>query len=244
MPSAASLSALIQPGWWAAKLDLKEGYQHLRLAPDLPVCFQVMGQGWRMVGVGFGLNFLPRMFQQLMQDALHTLVVEGVIILIYLDDIIVLHSTQLGCCKHVSQVVQRLTDLGFWINPEKSHPQPSQIVDWLGYRYSTCTMRISLPPKKAVVLARTAATLSRRTHITPRRLASWHGAAVAARTALQGRGILLRETQHCIRVGVAQSGWDASVVRAEIRTWRKWMLRVPYGPIKLPPVRAHIQTDS
>ena len=59
----------MRKGWVAAKVDLKDAYFHMQLAPTLSqfVRVQVGDVEWEVLGACFGLNTLPQSFMLLMK---------------------------------------------------------------------------------------------------------------------------------------------------------------------------------
>jgi hypothetical protein len=66
----------------------------------------------------------------------------------YLDDWVVLGKTKSEAIKNTETITRCLTSLGWLINWKKSHIQPSQVLEHLGFELNTIQMTARLPGKK------------------------------------------------------------------------------------------------
>ena len=75
----------------------------------------------------------PRKFTKLTKPPIACLRIEGVIVAIYIDDIIVIGDTFEECLIGAIKTIKLFLKLGFIIHPEKSSLQPSQEITYLGF---------------------------------------------------------------------------------------------------------------
>ena len=68
---------------------------------------------------------------------------EGIFVLIYLDDLLIISPTLEKCLEHRDRAIAILEGLGWLINTEKSRQQPAQTFDWLGVHLDLVTHTIS-----------------------------------------------------------------------------------------------------
>ena len=80
-----------------------------------------------------GLSSGPRKFTKLTKQPIACLRIEGVIVAIYIDDIIVIGDTFEECLIGAIKTIKLFLKLGFIIHPEKSSLQPSQEITYLGF---------------------------------------------------------------------------------------------------------------
>ena len=136
---------LLPRSFWTVALDLKDGYWHIlvsrRKRPYLG--FEYRGQYWRFRCLPFGLNIAPRMFTKVMAHVIKIMASEGIFVLIYLDDLLIISPTQEKCLEHRDRAIAILEELGWIINMEKSRQQPAQTFDWLGVHLDLVTHSIS-----------------------------------------------------------------------------------------------------
>lgn len=150
MEGLAAAKELIEKGDWFARLDLKDAYLHVPLHPSIRHWFRYRMQGviFQWKSLPFGFRDAPRMFQKLMVVALTPLRQQGVRLVIYLDDILLISSSEESCLEETRRLVERLLLLGFVINLGKSELVPSRQKIFLGAYLDSVEMQLSLPRGK------------------------------------------------------------------------------------------------
>ncbi len=83
----------------------------------------------------FGLSLSPRVFTKVAEAALVPLREQGVRILNYLDDWLILAQSQDQLCEHRDLVLSHLSQLGLRVNWEKSKLLPMQRISFLGMEF-------------------------------------------------------------------------------------------------------------
>ena len=124
----------LRKGWVAAKVDLKDAYFHMQLAPTLSqfVRVQVGEVEWEFLSACFGLSTLPQLFMLLMKVLEKIWRAKGIFVFVYLDDILVLAPSEKRLARDLSVVVDVLLEAGFKINSKKSSLFPCNQVQHLG----------------------------------------------------------------------------------------------------------------
>ncbi|XP_044148680.1 uncharacterized protein LOC122937730 isoform X2 [Bufo gargarizans] len=72
----------------------------------------------------------------------------GVRLVIYLDDILIMHQDQQSLLQHLQWTSDLLTSLGFLLNLEKSCLTPSRRMEFLGFTVDSVAESLSLPAEK------------------------------------------------------------------------------------------------
>ena len=106
-----------------------------------------------------GLSSGPRKFTKLTKPPIACLRIEGVIVAIYIDDIIVIGDTFEECLIGAIKTIKLFLKLGFVIHPEKSSLQPSQEITYLGFVFSSRKCQLHLPVRKGKKLLSVAKVL-------------------------------------------------------------------------------------
>ncbi len=83
----------------------------------------------------FGLSLSPRVFTKVAEAALVPLREQGMRILNYLDDWLILAQSQDQLCEHRDLVLSHLSQLGLWVNWEKNKLLPMQRISFLGMEF-------------------------------------------------------------------------------------------------------------
>ena len=97
----------------------------------------------------FGLSTAPRTFTKVLKPVIALLRQRGLRVIIYLDDLLLLHSNLKELEKLFLEVCQLLTDLGFLIKKEKCSTAPVQSLVFLGALINSLTMTLAVPLTKS-----------------------------------------------------------------------------------------------
>ena len=102
----------------------------------------------------FGLSSAPWAFTKLLRVVIAHLRKLGLRLVIYLDDILVVASSQLAARLAVNQVRSLLESLGFVFSVEKSVEDPVQALEYIGLFIDTLSMKLLLPERKRLDIYR------------------------------------------------------------------------------------------
>jgi hypothetical protein len=83
------------------------------------------------VSLPFGLSSAPWAFTKSLRPAIAHLRCLGIRLVVYLDDILIVHSSEAGERKDACIVRRLLESLGFIINEEKSIEIPAQTMEYI-----------------------------------------------------------------------------------------------------------------
>ena len=143
MEAASSVLLSVRKGDFLASIDLKDAYF------QIPV--HTSSRKWpRFVSDGtvhqfrvlcFGLSTSPQVFTRVFAAVLAWAHARGVRLLRYLDDWLVLASTEARVRQHVRDLLSLCNSLGIVLNREKSDLNPSQLLEYLGMTIDTVAAR-------------------------------------------------------------------------------------------------------
>ncbi len=104
----------VRPQDWFAAIDLKDAYFHVLILPcHRPFLrFAFEGRAYQYKVLPFGLSLSPRVFTKVAEAALVPLREQGVRILNYLDDWLILAQSRDQLCEHRDLVLSHLSQLG------------------------------------------------------------------------------------------------------------------------------------
>ncbi len=129
-------------------------YLHLSQSQEFPeVCFQ--GQSLPISVLPFGLALSPRTFTKCVDAALAPLRLQGIRILNYIDDWLILAQSEQMAVPHRDVVLAHMKELGLRLNAKKSVLSPLQRTTHLGVVWDSTTMqaRLSLARVESVLTA-------------------------------------------------------------------------------------------
>ena len=141
-------------------MDLKDAYLHVPLHPNIRPWFRyrVLGEVFQWRTIPFGFKDSPRMFQKLVVEGLTPLRSQGLRLVIYLDDILLISPSYSQCLQEANLLVQLLLKLGFVVNLKKSELTPTQEKTFLGVAMDSRAMS-SLPPAKVKAFKKRIASM-------------------------------------------------------------------------------------
>ncbi len=134
MLTMKTIMSQIQGGDWFVTIDLKDAYFHIQVVQRHRkfLRFAFGGKAYQYKVLPFGLALALRTFPKCMDAALAPLRFQGIRVLNYLDDWLILaHSREL-VSRHRDIVLRHIHSLGLRMNAKKSVLFPSQRTVSLG----------------------------------------------------------------------------------------------------------------
>ena len=183
------LKDFLKPNYFMTKLDLSDAHysipidKHSRHYLQFTCIFE--GKLYQFKVLVFGLNTAPRIFSKCMKPVVAFIRSKGILIIIYLDDILLAAQTYHECLCQTIIAIDLLESLGFCINREKSQLIPSQHIPFLGFVVDSTTMTTGLPLEKIASIQSLAVTLKESSQpVTLRSLSRFIGICTATHLAV------------------------------------------------------------
>ena len=173
MENISSLKGVLQKGDFMGRLDLKDAYLSVPVAREhwKLLRFRWKGQSFEFQTLPFGLASAPRIFTKLLRPVTAAMRRKGIRLLVYLDDILVMAEGRETLRRHLSEVAETLSKLGFVINTKKSIFEPTQEIEFLGFIVDSKTMHLLLPQEKVDKVKKSCRSMTNKEVVTPRQLA-------------------------------------------------------------------------
>lgn len=177
MEDIRTVAKLLSKNCFMATIDLKEAYFLVPIDNDSKkfLRFKFNKEIFEFQCLPFGLSLAPFVFTKLMKPVIASLRSRGLLLVVYLDDIICIASTYEDCQYCVSETVNILESLGFVINLSKSKLIPSQVRDFLGFTLDSQEMGLKLPFEKRVKLYKCVEKISKQKYLPIRDFAQLLG---------------------------------------------------------------------
>ncbi len=153
MLTMRTIMSQVQEGDWFVTIDLKDAYFHIQVVHRHRrfLRFAFGGKAYQYKVLPFGLALAPRTFTKCMDAALAPLRLQGIRVLNYLDDWLILaHSREL-VSRHRDIVLGHIHSLGLRMNAKKSVLLPSLRTVFLGVRLDSVQMQARLAPARIPV---------------------------------------------------------------------------------------------
>ena len=134
METPQSVLRSIRPGDWMVSLDLQDAYLQVRVHRDSRryLRFVIEGRAYQFRVLCFGLTTAPQVFTRIMAPVSTIFHKCGVRMLCYLDDWLILASSELACLQSRNRLLTVCTELGIQVNLTKSSLVPTQSLVYLG----------------------------------------------------------------------------------------------------------------
>ena len=151
METVASVLNAVQENDLLASLDLKDAYFQVPVHPSSRKFLRFVSQGtvYQFRVLCFGLSTAPQVFTRVFAAVSAWAHSRGIRLLRYLDDWLVLASSETKARQHVQDLLLLCHDLGIVINKEKSDLTPSRSASYLGMTIDTVAGKVS--PSRARV---------------------------------------------------------------------------------------------
>jgi hypothetical protein len=175
---------------------------------------------------------------------------QGIRLVIYLDDILIIAASREECVRHLDVAIHLLISLGFIINEGKSCLTPSQQIRFLGYVLNSQTMMVSIPVDKCDNIVLKCKQLLQKDSISVRQVASTVGLLKSVTQAILPASMFCRHLQKGHIEALAKSAnyeakMSLSVLqKEELTTWIQNLNMWNGRPMWPSPVTYTIQTDS
>ena len=151
METVASVLNAVQENDLLASLDLKDAYFQVPVHPSSRKFLRFVSQGtvYQFKVLCFGLSTAPQVFTRVFAAVSAWAHTRGIRLLHYLDDWLVLASSETKARQHVQDLLLLCRDLGIVVNEEKSDLVPSCSASYLGMTIDTVAGKVS--PSRARV---------------------------------------------------------------------------------------------
>ena len=205
--------AMIQPGWYMAKVDLQSAYRSVGISPTE---YSLTGLKWQFCDddkvtylcdrkLPFGARKSPSIFNRITQSIRRMMLRRGFpYCVVLLDDFFIAAPSFEECTHAYTHLISLIRSLGFRINWKKV-VDPTQDLVFLGVRINTVNNRISLDPDKIQEIITILNSTMQRSRMTKHQLQSLAGKLSWASTVYQwGRSFLCQifQTIHGVKHGL------------------------------------------
>ncbi len=175
----------------------------------------------------FGLSLSPRVFTKVVEAALVPLREQGVRILNYLDDWLILAQSRRQLSAHRDLVLKHLSLLGLRVNWEKSKLVPTQRISFLGMEFDSVNQTARLTQERAQSVLNCFMTLSGRTAVPLKLFQRLLGHMAAAAVTVPLGLLHMRPLQHWLYGRIPRWAWKCGTYRVQItpacrKTFRPW----------------------
>lgn len=229
--SVDDAAALIEEGYYMAKVDLKSAYRSVPISKHSQ---RVTGLKWQFgsqtvflkdTKLCFGSRLAPGIFHRLTQAVKRMLKRHGIkATVVYLDDFFITAPTFNDCMQSLNLVVGLLRKLGFHINWNKV-VDPTTKITFLGIEIDSLAMCLRLPDEKLVQIRTELAAFQNRTRASKKQLQSLAGKLNFCASVVYGGRVFSRRIIDTINLLKADNHKIklTGCIRADIAWWQAFM---------------------
>ena len=186
-------------GDYMVSLDLKDAYFSVPIFR--PNCkylrFIWRDQRYEFTCLSFGYGLAPRVFTKIFKPIVAQLRLNGLKIVIFLNDILLVASSFAECTERLSLLRKLLESLGFVINDAKSQLQPSTRICFLGFIIDSISLKLLLPEDKMRKIISAFLNLVSKNNPSVREVAHVTGLLVSAFPAVNYLNLYCRPIELC-----------------------------------------------
>ena len=150
METLHSVTDLIRPHCYMTSIDSKDAYYSVKTSEEDSKYLKFYSRKYlfKFVVLPNGLSSGPQKFTKLTEPPITCLRIDGVIVAIYIYDIIVIGDTYEECLIGIIKTIKLSLKPSFIICPRKSSLQPSQEITYLGFVFNSKKMLFTLTNEK------------------------------------------------------------------------------------------------
>lgn len=165
---------------WATRLDLKDYFFNVPFHQSARRWVRVPGPsqchpGYEWTSLCFGFAASPFWTAKLASPVLQKFREDGLNITWYVDDILILATTEEQCQRDTSHVVHVLTKLGLALNQKKCQLTPVNTIQYLGLELNLLQQQVKIPDTVQLQLQQLCASLARKSSSIPKAMSSLGG---------------------------------------------------------------------
>ena len=132
----------------------------------------------------FGFSSAPQVFMKLLKPVEGFLRQIGLCLIVYLDNMLVIHTNKDQLEAMASLICKTFEALGLMMNKKKFLLNPTQVVGFLGFQINSLTMKFNLPSEKGRKIQQEATNLLKFQSISAQRLVVFIGKVIATPRAV------------------------------------------------------------
>jgi ribonuclease HI len=256
MEGAEDVLQIARPGDWATSLDFRAAFNHICVDVELQpyLCFQFAGRCFQYQAMPFGLKQAPRTFTKLMKRAVAAIRERWKTRMVfYMDDSLLLFEREEQARTETREIAAYLTALGWTLAEDKCQMEPTQAIEFLGWRWDCAGAHVSAVAKRKVALLaevkQTLAACVERSRVPTRALAGLIGKLNFLRLQSRDASLHLMALDAIKNAAVRAGGWKGYAVMhpgasGDLKWWARTLLINRPRPWAPPPTRAYLTTDA
>lgn len=197
MEDIRTVTRLMGKNYFMTTIDLKDAYFSISIEKSSRkfLRFYFDEKYFEFNCLPFGLSCAPYIFTKILKPVAQYLRERGILVVIYLDDLIIMAKTANLCKKHTNTAKLILENLGFILNIKKCQLDPSSVCKFLGVIIDSKEYSLKLPEEKRKNLIKLIKTFLLKKKSKIRELAQLIGNLTAACPAVNYGWLYTKELE-------------------------------------------------
>jgi ribonuclease HI len=244
MEDANTILSLAKKNMVATSLDFKSAYNLFPIEGDTEAqnlvnpenfayyhCFKVKETWWKPRGMLFGAKHAPFYFTTIMKPVMkHIRKQWNTDVVIYLDDMLLLHENPAYLEKATAEIANFLLSLGIILSVDKCEPSPKKIIKFLGWERNLQQFTLRMTGERRVELSREIKNWKKRTIrediVKIRELQEIVGKLQFLKPQISRILLYLRPFYNLIATGIADQGQKGEIrLNRSILGALKWLAK-------------------
>ncbi len=204
-------------------IDLKDAYFHISILPCHRrfLRFAFGGKAYQYRVLPFGLALSPRAFTKCVDGALVPLWLQGIRIINYIDDWLILAQSHQLAVRHRDVMLAHMKELGLRLNGKKSVLSPLQRTTFLGMVWNSTSMQARLSPACIESILSAVKRIRLGQSLTVKQFQRLLGLMTAASNVIPFGLLYMRPLQWWLRTkGLSPRGNPFRVIKVKRRCFR------------------------
>lgn len=252
LPNIKEAGTLAHKEGFCTKIDLTDAFHHIDYNNQARAwtAFSWKGTTYTYNVMAFGNSTSPWILTRVLAPAIRQLRLQGISLIVYIDDILILSPNRSQCERDTRQAVRLLSSLGWTINLAKSVLVPTQRIEFLGIILDTQNEpHLDISPTKRKKISHEVSRMSRAPNTRLRFLARTLGLISSLTAVMPQLRSFSRRTMIILQQAVTQRrNWNAVLtlprkVQKDLKRIGELIRSAPPRPID-PKIDLEVRTDA
>ncbi|CAD6227235.1 GSCOCG00006046001-RA-CDS, partial [Cotesia congregata] len=252
MEDIRAAKQLVMLNAYLGSMDLKDAFYMIPIHKNFKkyLRFLFLGKLFQFTCLQCGLCISPYIFTKIMKPVMNYLRRQGILLIIYLDDILIMDLLYERCLRNINKVIKILERLGLIINYNKSSLIPQNKCKYLGFNINTKYLTLELTDKKKNQIISLLRNLKIGNRYKIREIAHILGVLVAACPAVAYGPVYRKrlEREKFLALTINGNNYEANMLvkeeLAEDITWWIQNAQIGINPIRTQQFTLEIFSDS
>src|SRR3989338_2912715 len=177
LETVKEIREMIHPGDWMISIDVTDAFYHILVNKKFRklLRFMIGRRKFQYRALPMGLASSPWALTRVMGEFVRKIRSQGIKLSCYMDDIILIASSEEECLNRRDEVLKKMEMLGITVNLKKSKLTPTRKLEHLGFLFDSKKNRICTTASTRRKIVRQPKKIAKNPEVPARQLASLLG---------------------------------------------------------------------